>query len=77
MNALTIKAGLQSEAPTKHDFANIPDVSKEMGVSIYYLSDNPAASALQNLYITNNSDKTVAYIFTYNNDTLHIKIEQF
>jgi len=41
------------------------------------LSDNPAASALQNLYITNNSDKTVAYIFTYNNDTLQIKIEQF
>lgn len=76
INALTIKAGLQSEAPTKHDFATIPDVPKEMGVSIYYLPDDPNLSTLQNLYVTNNSDKTVAYIFTYDNDILHIKIEQ-
>lgn len=59
-------AGLSVEAPTNHNFANIPEVPKEYGVSIY---DNPyskAESAQQNLYITNNKSKPVAFKFEYN-----------
>ena len=73
--AVTKKAGLQSEAPTNHDFANIPDVPKELGVSIYYLPDNPNSSTLQNLYITNTFDKTIAFVFTHDNDSLNIRVE--
>jgi len=76
MYALTKKAELQSEAPTNHDFANIPDIPKELGVSIYYTPDNPSSSTLQNLYITNSFDKTIAFVFTHDNENLNIKVEQ-
>jgi len=76
MYALTKKAGLQSEAPTNHDFANIPDIPKELGVSIYYMPDNPNSSTLQNLYITNSFDKTIAFVFVHNNNNLNIRVEQ-
>lgn len=69
-------AGLKSEAPTRHDFANIPDVQKQDGVSIYYSPENPSNSTLQNLYITNNQTKTIAMVFTHKNDLLNIRIEE-
>jgi len=52
-------AGLLSVAPTNHNFANIPEVPREYGVSIY------STSPTQNLYITNNLDSQVIFRFQY------------
>lgn len=76
MNAVSKEAGLQTEAPTRHDFAVIPDVPKQLGVSIFYSPSDPSTSTLQNLYITNTYSKTIAFIFTHEKDNLNIKIEQ-
>lgn len=58
-------AGLTVEAPTNHNFANIPDVPKEYGVSIYSNPGSTGSNALQNLYITNNQNKPIAFKFEY------------
>lgn len=64
------KAGLEVEAPTSHDFAVIPNIEKKDGVSIF--SEN----TLQNLYITNNQNETISFIFIHNKDSLTIRIEK-
>ena len=76
MQMISKDAGLQTEAPTNHDFATIAEVPKEYGVSIYYSPDNPSTSTAQNLYITNNKSQTIAFVFTHNEDSLNIKVEQ-
>lgn len=76
MYVVSLKAGLLSEAPTRHDFAKITDVPKQYGVSIFYSPNDPASSTVQNLYITNNRPKTIAYVFTQKNNFLNIKIEE-
>lgn len=76
MNVAARKAGLLVDAPTRHDFAKIPDVSKELGVSIYYSPNDANSSALQNLYITNTRSKSVAFIFDYKDNALNIKVEE-
>ena len=76
MYVVSKDAGLVSEAPTRHDFAQIPDVEKQNGVSIYYSPDNKNSSTYQNLYITNNYNKTIAFVFTQKNSALNIKVEQ-
>lgn len=63
------EAGLEIEAPTSHDFAVIPNIEKKDGVSIY--SEN----TLQNLYITNNKEVDVTFIFTHKGDALTIRVE--
>jgi hypothetical protein len=70
------KAGLISEAPTRHDFAVIPEVPQQSGVSIFYSPDNPSSSTLQNLYITNNRNKTIAFVFTTEKDKLNIRVQE-
>ena len=74
MNVVAREAGLDVVSPTRHDFAVIPEVPKEHGVSIYYMPDNEQTSSSQNLYITNNKDKTVTFAFTYEGDSLKIKV---
>lgn len=76
MHVAAKAAGLSVLAPTPHNFAAIPDVSREDGVAIYYTPNDPAASALQNLYITNNFDMPVAFVFTYQNNALDIRVEK-
>lgn len=67
-------AGLDALAPTRHDFAPVPDVPQQFGVSIYRSPAGESQSnELQNLYITNNKDKTIAFVFNYNGDTLTVK----
>lgn len=61
-------AHLDVLAPTRHDFAAIPEVPKEQGVSIYYDPNDSAHSERSNLYITNNMDKTVSFVFHYGDD---------
>jgi hypothetical protein len=67
-------AGLSAIAPTNHNFANIPDVPKEYGVSIYDLPGAFQTSALQNLYITNNFDKPVRFEFKYDGANLNVNV---
>jgi hypothetical protein len=67
-------AGLATLAPTNHDFANIPEVPREYGVSIYFNPAAPGSSALQNLYITNTFDKPVHFGFTYDGTNLTVKV---
>lgn len=76
MYAVAKQAGLTAEAPTNHDFAKIPDVPRELSVSIYYMPDNPGSSTLQNLYITNTFSKTIAFVFTHDKSNLNIKVEE-
>lgn len=61
-------AGLEAYAPSNHNFAKINDVPKEYGVGIL------APSPLGNLYITNNLDKPVTFVFAYKNSILTVAI---
>lgn len=69
-------AGLETEAPVDHDFAKITGISKEYGVSIYYHPNFPSSSSRQNLYITNNRQKPIAFNFAYQNNTLTFSISE-
>ena len=67
-------SGLTVEAPTNHDFRAIPEIPQEFGVSIYSLASDNGRSTAQNLYITNNKDRDVSFIFDYNQDKLKIEV---
>lgn len=64
-------AGVESSAPTNHDFAVINEVPKEFGVSIYYSgARGNEADGNQNLYITNNLDKDLTFRFEFDGNIL-------
>ena len=67
-------AGLTAKAPTAHDFAQIPEIPKEFGVSIFYQPGNSYGNALQNLYITNNFKNPIVFRFDYEKDKLKLAI---
>lgn len=67
-------AGLLVEAPTNHNFANIPDVPKEYGVSIYSNPNTKGSNALQNLYITNNKAKPISFKFEYHDNKIKVSV---
>ena len=76
MNAVAREADLMVQARTDHNFANIPDIPQQLGVSIYYLPSDTVTSSLQNLYITNTRDKSIVFIFDHKKDSLHIRVEE-
>lgn len=67
-------ANLDVLAPSNHNFANIPEVPKEYGVAIYYNPSNKSVGARQNLYITNNKDKAVKFVFEYKEGNLSVSV---
>lgn len=67
-------AGLDAYAPTNHDFAVIPEIPKEYGVSIYKTPGSSKANAMQNLYITNNKKNPVIFELSHNNNQLKFSI---
>lgn len=67
-------AGLSVEAPVKHDFANIPDVPREYGTSIYTAPLTHSTNQMQNLYIENNLTKPVKFVFDYSQDKLVVSV---
>jgi hypothetical protein len=69
-------AGLNTLAPTRHDFAPVPDVPKEFGTAIYKLGDKSQSNELQNLYITNNKNKDIAFVFDYDGQKLGITAQE-
>ena len=68
------KAGLEVKAPTNHNFANIPQVPKEYGTSIYYYPSQHSNNAIQNLYIKNNKNNEIAFKFDYDGKNLKISV---
>lgn len=67
-------AGLEVLVTKNHDFAVIPEVPKEYGVSIYMDPGNEATSANRNLYITNDKDYPVRFNFHYEADVLVVTV---
>lgn len=68
------EANMDVEAPTKHDFAVIPDVPKEYGVAIYNAPGAVQTDASENLYITNNKANPVKFSFDYNGKDLKVAV---
>lgn len=69
-------AGLDSLAPTNHDFANIPEVPREYGVAIYYYPNQSGENEQQNLYIKNNRKKDVDFAFHYDGRSLTVSVTE-
>jgi hypothetical protein len=69
-------AGLNPVAPTNHDFYAINEIPKEHGVAIYADPNAVGVSQLQNLYITNNKEKTVTFRFNFDGDNLKVTVLQ-
>ncbi len=67
-------AGLKVEAPVRHDFAVIPEVPAQYGVSIYDTPTDPVGSARQNLYITNTLSSPLGLRFTYDGVNLTVSV---
>lgn len=67
-------AGLDAYAPTNHDFAQIPEIAKEYGVSIYKIPGQLSSNAMQNLYLTNNKKNPIVLEFTYRDKLLGFSI---
>jgi hypothetical protein len=74
MHWAALDAGLESVAPSNHDFYPIPEIPKEYGVAIYNSPDAVSASEKQNLYITNNLDSAVTFKFDYDGVNLKISV---
>ena len=66
-------AGLNAVAPTRHDFAPVPGVPSQYGTAIYDSGVKSESNELQNLYITNNKDKTITFLFENTGKDLVIK----
>lgn len=75
INVVSTQAGLKVDAPTSHNFAIIPDVDKKFGTSIFYMPGQPTTSNRQNLYVTNTTDKTIAFVFSYTGSSFDITIK--
>jgi len=68
------EAGLDVLAPTYHDFAVINEVPREYGVSIYNNPYTPGSNARQNLYIRNNFENDIIFLFEFDGDILKISV---
>lgn len=69
-------AGLGAVSKVRHDFAEIPEIPREFGVSIY---DNPGSNAndqAQNLYVTNDKQRDIAFVFDYDGKDLKITVKE-
>lgn len=69
-------AGLNSAAPTNHNFAQIPEIPREYGVAIYSQPNEHTSNANQNLYIKNNKETPVQFEIEYDGKKLEAKITQ-
>lgn len=74
INIVAQKGGLDVEAPTPHNFAQIPDIPKEYGVSIYSNPYAKGSNSQQNLYITNNKGTPVTFKFEYRDNKVKVSI---
>lgn len=76
MNWTAQNAGLEVVAPTNHNFYKIEGIDRIYGTSIYSMPGNPSANARQNLYIKNNQEKPVVFVFEYDGENLRTSINR-
>ena len=77
IHVVASQAGLAVNAPTRHDFAAIPDVTREFGTAIYYVPGDKGTSSKQNIYVTNTIGKPIAFVFTHTPaNSLQIAVEE-
>lgn len=76
INVVATQAGMQVDAPVRHDFAKIPDISREFGTSIYYNPNDKSVGSRQNLYITNTTNQTIAFVFDHSFESVKITVEK-
>ncbi len=76
INMVARDAGLDVVSPTRHDFAAIPEVPRDYGVAIYNYPGQSYSNEMQNLYVTNNKGKDIAFVFDYNGKDLKITAEK-
>lgn len=69
-----LDADLESVSLASHDFARINEVPKEFGVSIKYMPGNFANSSRQNLYIVNQKDVPITFVFNYDGTNLTVSV---
>ncbi|HSX09022.1 MAG TPA: VanW family protein [Candidatus Saccharimonadales bacterium] len=74
INWVARDAGLEVVAPTRHDFAKIPDIDPKYGTAIYDAPGETAANEAQNLYVENTFNKPVKFVFRYANDALTVSV---
>ncbi|KKR34065.1 MAG: hypothetical protein UT63_C0007G0020 [Candidatus Gottesmanbacteria bacterium GW2011_GWC2_39_8] len=67
-------AGLTALAPTNHNFRSIPEVPKDFGVAIYYNPGEKSSNQLQNLYIVNDKNTDISFLFEYDGTKLLISV---
>ena len=67
-------AGLETEVPKNHDFAVIPEVPEEYGVSIYFTPGSPGVNAQQNLYVKNTFDEPVEFVIDFDGSDLKVQV---
>lgn len=67
-------AGLKTESPVDHDFAVIPEIPDEYGVSIFYSFGSYETNMRQNLYIENAFDYPVTIRFQNAYDKLKVSV---
>lgn len=70
------EAKLKTIAPSNHNFAVIPNVPREYGVAILYMSNMPAVNAKKNLYVENTFDKPVTIRFRQVQNKLSVSINK-
>lgn len=76
INMVAKAAGLDVLSPTRHDFAAIPEVPSDYGVSIYDYPGQSYSDEMQNLYITNNKNKDIAFVFDFDGKNLKVSVEE-
>ena len=76
INMAAKQANLNTYVPANHNFAPIPEISKEYGVSIYSYPGRKLANAQRNLYVTNNRQNPVTFKFSYNNGNLSLSVSE-
>lgn len=69
-------ANLDAKAPTNHDFMVIPEIDRQYGVSIFSNPYSKGSHALQNLYVTNNKNKPISFMFDYADNKLKISVAE-
>ena len=75
MNKVARKAGLEVVSEVNHNFAGIPGIEREYGTSIYFMPGGGRNSANQNLYINNNKQFPVEFVFDLSDNQLQFAIK--
>ena len=69
-------ANLASKEQSNHDFATIPQVPKEYGVAILYLTGQYSVNQKQNLYVKNDKSNPIVFVFSYQNSKLEVAVKE-